>query len=53
MFIKSVNGHVISEPRLPPALAQFISDGRGEPGDEASNLGHDVHNCLIDVTQVA
>ena len=29
-------GHVISEPRLPPALAQFTSGGRREPGDEAS-----------------
>ena len=28
-------GHVISEPRLPPALAQFTSGGRREPGDEA------------------
>ena len=29
-------GHVISEPRLRPALAQFTSGGRREPGDEAS-----------------
>ena len=29
-------GHVISEPRLPPALAQFTSGRRREPGDEAT-----------------
>ena len=34
MFIKT---HVISEPRLPPVLAQFTSGGRREPGDEASH----------------
>ena len=29
-------GHVISESRLPLALAQFTSGGRREPGDEAT-----------------
>ena len=29
-------GHMISEPRLPPALVQFTSGGRRESGDEAN-----------------
>ena len=29
-------GHVISEPMLPPTLAQFTSSGRREPGDDAT-----------------
>ena len=31
-------GHVISESRLPPVLAQFTSGGRREPGDEAKGV---------------
>ena len=40
---------MISEPRLPPALAQFTSGGRREPGDEAITSLHlnIVCTCII------
>ena len=41
-------GDVISEPRLPPALAQFTSGGRREPGDEASLAA----SAMSQITQV-
>ena len=39
---------MISEPRLPPALAQFTSGGRREPGDEANRAGYQaiVYECI-------
>ena len=41
-------GHVISEPRLPPALAQFTSSGGREPGNNARCV--EPHNIMDMIT---